>query len=372
MRRLNEHPASIYSRGHWLRGHVLVDDGLIHGVEGLSISGKPMAPYILPGFVDLHVHGGNGAEVMAGEGQTRATAAYHARHGTAAICATTLTAPLSEIEAALRGIGNVQFRPNDHEADVVGAHIEGPFVNPAKLGGQPPFAILPSSELIDRWMELCAVRIVTLAPELDGAEPVIRRLAARGVKVQVGHSLADTETLDAAAAWGVSGFSHLFNAVDSMSSRVPGVSGWALSRAEWAELICDLEHVHPDMMRTAIRSIPKSYFITDCCSAGGRPDGRYKLGQNHVEKIGKRVCLEGTNQLAASVLTGADAFKNLLSIGVPIETAVLMTSTRPAEYLALAQYGDIFGGKLASVVEFDEHFDLISVWMRGTKLETRE
>jgi N-acetylglucosamine-6-phosphate deacetylase len=367
--RLNNTPASIYSRGGWLRGYVLEQDGVISGIDGSSVSGKPKGPYIVPGFVDLHVHGGNGAEVMGGETGIRATAAYHAKHGTAAICATTLTAPLDEIEGALHAIGQVEGRPGVGEAEVIGAHIEGPFVNPAKLGGQPPFAISPRIDLVDQWVRLCSVRIVTMAPELPDAESVVRHLARQGVRVQVGHSLADASTLDAAAGWGIAGFSHLFNAVNGMSSRLPGVSGWALSRAEWAELICDLEHVHPDMLRTAVRSISKPYFISDCCSAGGRPDGSYRLGQNAVEKRGKRVCLPGTDQLAASVLTGADAFRNLLSIGLPLETAVVMTSSRPAEYLGLNRYGDIVGGKTASVVAFDDEFNLETVWIRGTQVE---
>lgn len=369
MKRLNERPASIYSRGGWLRGHVLADAGIIAGIDGVSVVGTPAPPYIVPGFVDLHVHGGNGADIMNGANDIRATAAFHAQHGTAAICATTLTAPTEQIADVLDAIGSVEKRPRRGEAEIVGAHVEGPFVNPEKLGGQPPYATLPTIELVEDWARRCSIRIVTMAPELDGAEKVIRHLSAGGVRVQVGHSLADAETLDAAAAWGVAGFSHLFNAVDGMTSRVPGVSGWALSRAEWAELICDLKHVHPDMIRVAVRSIPRPYFVTDCCAAGGRPDGRYMLGLNAVEKRGQIVSLAGTDKLAASVLTGAEAFRNLVGIGLTMETAVAMTAVRPAEYLSLAAFGDIAGGKTASVVEFNEDLDLVSVWIRGERVE---
>ena len=369
MRRLNDEPASIYSRGAWIRGHVLESGGFVAGIDGESIGGKPGGPFMVPGFVDLHVHGGGGGDVMNGEAEIRRTAAFHARHGTAALCATTLTAPVAEITSALREIDVVRRDQRPDEATILGAHIEGPFINALKLGGQPPYAISPDLELIDLWCGLCPVRIVTLAPELDGAEVAIRKLARNGVRVQVGHSLATSAELDAAAAWGVSGFTHLFNAATEMKTREPGISGWALSRAEWAELICDLRHVHPDMLKVAIKSVTKPYFITDCCSAGGQPDGHHMLGLNAVEKRDGVVFLRGTEQIAASILIGADAFKNLITIGEPIEVAVKMTSSRPAEYLGLSEYGDIVAGRAASIVEFDEDFELNTVWLKGQRLE---
>ena len=369
MTRLNDRPASIYSRGAWTRGHVVAEGGIVAGIEGLSTAGRPEPPFIVPGFVDLHVHGGGGADVMEGAEAVRATAAFHARHGSAALCATTVTAPVAEVSAALDSIARVERDPGRGEAEVLGAHVEGPFVNAAKLGGQPPFAVPPSAALAADWCGRCSVRIVTLAPELEGCEPVVRFLASRGVRVQVGHSAATADVLDAAWAWGLSGFTHLFNAVEGLSSRAPGVSGWALSRAESAELICDLEHVHPDMLRAAVRCIPEAYCVTDCCAAAGRPDGPYRLGRSRVEKRGGLVCLEGSDKLAASVLTGAQAFKNLIAIGMPPEAAVRMTSVRPAEYLGLGRYGDIRAGKAASLVELDEAYELRSVWIRGSRVE---
>lgn len=369
MTRLNTTPASIYREGVWTRGHVEERDGVLTDIVVTDMPGPPEPPYLIPGFVDLHVHGGGGGDVMDGPDGVGRTAQFHAGSGTVAICATTVTAPPADITAALRGIAHVVDQPVASAAVVLGAHIEGPFVNPAKLGGQPPFAIDPDVELARSWCDLTPVRIVTLAPELHGAEALIRFLAGKGVRVQVGHSLADDETLSASASWGVSGVAHLFNASAPITSRQPGVAGWALGCSEWAELICDLKHVHPTLLKLAIRSISNPYFVTDCCAAGGCPDGEYRLGRGRITKHDGLVCLPGTNQIAASLLVGIEAFRNILSLGVGLEEAVRMTSERPARYVGAKTLGAVAPGRAASVVMLDERFSLVDVWIEGKRLQ---
>ncbi len=367
---LNDRAASIYlGGGRWVHGHVRERDGLIAAVEGTPINGPPGSPYLIPGFIDLHVHGGGGADVMDGPEGVARTAEFHARYGTVALCATTVTAPPDDVTRALRGVSHVMANDSGPGAAVLGAHVEGPFVNPGKLGGQPPFAIHPDAALAALWCDTAPVRIMTLAPELPGAEAVTRLLTARGVRVQVGHSLADAATLTAAEAWGVGGAAHLFNASAPITARAPGVAGWALGRAEWAELICDLKHVHPDALRLAIRAIPQPYAVTDCCSAGGCPDGDYTLGQNRVTKRGGLVCLPGTDQIAASLLVGIEAFRNIVSLGVGLETAIAMTSTRPAAYVGAGAFGAIAPGRAASLIALNDDLGITAAWLKGRRIQ---
>lgn len=358
---------SIYYSGKWVRGRIEYRDGIISEVVGTEIVGDPEPPYIIPGFIDLHVHGGGGADVMGGSPELAAICEYHAAHGTVALCATTVTAPLADINHALAGVKEYMNAPIPGAAEVLGVHLEGPFINPARLGGQPPFAISPQIELLAGWKGLAPLRIVTLAPELPGSEAAIRWLSTQGIRVQVGHSLADNTVLQNAQSWGLSGVAHLYNAGAPIVARDPGVAGWALANTQWAELICDLKHVHPDLLKVAIRAIPNPYFITDCCSAGGCPDGEYRLGSHTVIKSDGLVRLPG-GQIAASVLTSIEAFRNILHLTGSIDTAIAMMATRPARYLGEDKLGVIQPGYRASFVVLDQDFSLIHTYVNGIGL----
>lgn len=147
---LDRDAACIYSEGRWIYGHLHEQDGRITAIDGKQISGEPHAPYILPGFVDLHVHGGDGADVMKGAADVARMARFHAKYGTVALCPTTVTGPIEDISQALQGIALSMNQSDRNAATILGAHLEGPFVNSEKLGGQPPFAILPSLELTEQ------------------------------------------------------------------------------------------------------------------------------------------------------------------------------------------------------------------------------
>jgi len=369
MKLMWDRQADIYTAKGWIRGWLGSTDARISHIEGEPIPAPSGAYRILPGFIDLHVHGGGGADVMKGVDDIRKMLRFHARSGTAALCPTTVTAPVDAIEQALSAIASVSSSPAPLEAAVLGAHVEGPFVNPLHLGGQPPFAIDPDIELLKSWIELCDVRIVTLAPELPGAQAAIRFLKSRNIRVQVGHSAASAEQLDAASAWGLTGVTHLFNATPQPSSRNPGVQGWALAKAQFAELICDGLHVHPDMISAAVRAIPGAFAITDCCSAAGCEDGEYMLGNNIVVKSGNRVHLPGTDKLAASTLVGIAAFRNLIAFGHSMEQAIRMTAELPARYIGATDFGSIALDKVASVVALNAENELVDVWQRGERLE---
>jgi N-acetylglucosamine-6-phosphate deacetylase len=307
------------------------------------------APLILPGFVDLHVHGGGGADAMRGEGDVRAMARFHARHGTTSLLPTTVTAADRDLLAAAGGVGAVADAPGPDEARVLGLHLEGPYINPRRLGAQPPLTRPPDLALLARLDEAVDVRIVTLAPELDPGLAFTRQATAAGVRCQVGHSDASYEQAREALAAGAAGFTHLFNAMRPFSHRDPGTAGAALVLGTWAEIIPDMLHVAGPAVRLALCAIPNLYAVTDAIEAAGCPDGPYQLGGREVVKEGGRACLrDGT--LAGSLLTMDQAFRNLVGLGLDPWEASRRTSTLPADYLGHRELGRIEPGMVADIV----------------------
>ena len=365
-----EPKGSILTPAGWMRGRVRIKDRRIAGIDGdlLRPDMTPESPFIVPGFIDLHVHGGLGGECMSGEAGVRQTLKYHAAHGTVALAPTTVTAPVPLIEAVLADIAATQAKPRSGEAAVLGAHLEGPFINPGRLGAQPPFARPGDASLALKWAERFPIVVATVAPEIAGALDVFRVFAEHGCRAQVGHTLASFDQIGTAFACGCTGFTHLFNAMTGAHHREPGAAAWALARAEYAEIICDFNHVHPLMILAARRSIPKLYTVTDASAAAGMPDGEYSLGAHKVFKRGLKVTLEDNETLASSAINLADAVRNLVSIGVPLAEAAAMASTRPAEYLGLTDLGRIVPGARASMVQLDVKLKVEGVWIDGEEV----
>ncbi len=358
----------------WVAGRVRIANHLIAAIEGRPIGrGATMEPpFILPGFIDLHVHGGLGGECMSGESDVRTTLKFHASHGTVALTPTTVTAPVAQIESALADIGATQARPEAGEATVLGAHLEGPFINPGRLGAQAPYPRPGDAALAAAWAERFPIAIATVAPEIAGGLDVVRSLAARHCRVQVGHTSASLEEVAMAFACGCTGFTHLFNAMTGLHHREPGVAAWALAHGEYAEIICDLHHNHPETILAARRAIPKLYTVTDASAAAGMPDGEYRLGDRKVIKRGLRVTLGESDTLASSAITLADAVRNLVSIGVPLAEAAAMASTRPADYLGLTDLGRIAPGARASIVQLDGALRAECVWIDGDSIDVAD
>lgn len=306
-------------------------------------------PLVLPGFVDLHVHGGGGADAMRGEGDVRAMARFHARHGTTSLLPTTVTATDADLLAAARGVGAVADSPGPDEARVLGLHLEGPFINPLRLGAQPPLTRPPDLGLLARLAETVDVRVVTLAPELDPGLAFLRAAAAAGVRCQIGHSDADYEQARAALAAGAAGFTHLFNAMRPFTHRNPGTAGAALVLGAWAEIVPDMVHVAGPAVRLALCAIPNLYAVTDAIEAAGCPDGPYRLGGREVVKAGGEVRLPA-GALAGSVLTMDQAFRNLVALGLDPWEASRRTATLPADYLGEGELGRLEPGAVADIV----------------------
>jgi N-acetylglucosamine-6-phosphate deacetylase len=343
----------------------LVFSERIEALEPLEADREDPGPYILPGFIDLHVHGGDGADCMDGEQAVRRMARFHAQHGTTALLATTVTAPLEELEAALRGIAAVVQNPGPGEARVLGVHLEGPFISPERLGAQPPYALEPSIETMRYLLSLAPIRVVTLAPELPGALELIRFLSEQGVRVQQGHTAATYAQSLAGFEAGAQGFTHFYNAMTPLHHREPGVVGLGLERARWAEVIPDGLHVHPAAIRALARAIPQTYAVTDAVAAAGRPEGEYRLGRHRVYKKSQGVFLaDGT--LAGSALTMDRAAYNLRCWGYTVPEVMQMTSRMAAQYLELPHGLEI--GRPADLVVLDEHFALEAVYIRGQRV----
>ena len=191
---MNSVEGLILTPGAWLRGRLTHDAGRILALQGESVGEDAWRtssePILLPGFIDLHVHGGGGADVMQGGDAVHTLARSHARFGTTALLATTMTAPRAEIEAALRAVAGACVTRSEGAARVLGVHLEGPYISPDKLGAQPAFAVAPSAAEILALAKLAPIRVVTLAPEMPGALEATAALVAAGIRVQLGHSAA--------------------------------------------------------------------------------------------------------------------------------------------------------------------------------------
>ncbi|WP_144111032.1 N-acetylglucosamine-6-phosphate deacetylase [Paraburkholderia sp. BCC1886] len=359
-----------------LNGNILTSDGWIHGTleyengRIVALTGDPVdpstndSPYILPGFIDLHVHGGGGADVMEAGDAIHTITRTHARYGTTSLLATTMTAPRDELMSVVAGLGDLARVRTPGGARVLGVHLEGPYINPGKLGAQPDAAVSAVLEEVQKYLSIAPIRVVTLAPEIAGHMDIISEMAARGVRVQLGHSLGTYDDAVAALKHGACGFTHLFNAMSPLHHRNPGLVGAALAHAEYAEIIPDLLHVHPGAIRTALRAIPRLYVVTDSTSATGMPDGEYRLGSQHVTKcLGGVRLADGT--LAGSTLTMDQALRNLVSLGLPMADVSNRLSRYAADYLGIEDRGRIARGAWADLVVFDRELALCATYVEG-------
>jgi N-acetylglucosamine-6-phosphate deacetylase len=370
MHRLSGH---ILTPGGFVAGEITFDHGRISGVVGHPVPTDAVRtagqPIVLPGFVDLHVHGAGGRDVMEGGDAVRRITEVHAEHGTTSLLATTMTAPGADLDVAFSGLAELEAGGNQPRgARILGVHLEGPYINPDQLGAQPSFARPLDRAELDRLSAIVPIRLLTLAPEVQGHLEAIGGLRAAGYVVQIGHSLATFEEGVRAMTEGASGFTHLFNAMSGMHHRKPGLVGAALAHAEYAEIIVDLLHVHPGAVKAALRAIPRLYCVTDSTSATGMPDGQYRLGRQAVEKCMGGVRLaDGT--LAGSTLTMDQALRNLVdAIGIDLAEASRRVSTYAADHLAISDRGRLQSGAWADLVVLDRDLKLTDVFTEGVSI----
>jgi len=357
----------VLTPGGWVHGKVDFNERIL-AVHGGPVRAPGDSPVILPGFIDLHVHGGAGADFMDAGGAVDTVTRHHALHGTTSLLATTVTAPPEDLERALTEVGPRLRLRAPGTARVLGVHLEGPYINAGKIGAQPN-AVRPGSfEEVQRLDALARVRVVTLAPEMPGHIELIRVLTRARISVQIGHTLATYDEALSGLEAGARAFTHLFNAMSGTDHRAPGAATAALAHAEHAELIPDLVHVHPGAIRAALRTIAKIHCVTDACAASGMPDGALTIfGKPALKRGGAVRHADGT--LASSALTMDQALRNLVSIGVHLSEAARHVSTFAADYLGFFDRGRIAAGAWADLVVLTPTLELDEVYVEGERIQ---
>lgn len=328
---------------------------------------------IVPGFIDVHVHGGEGADFMDGSEEAAARVTeFHARNGTTTLAATTLSGSHEDLHRAVGAIARASREPRG--AEIAAIHLEGPYINPRRAGAQDAASIRPAdiheiATLIEQAPELRW--IITVAPELDGARGLIEHFRDR-VLFSIGHTAADFGEAVNALEWGAHHFTHLFNAMTGLNHREPGVVGAALvSTTTTAELIADGIHVHPAVLRLAVLALPhRIALITDAVRACGMPEGMYKLyGYDIAVAQGAARLANGT--LAGSTLTMQRAVQNMVELaGLPLEMVIPLATEVPARIIgARERKGKIHAGYDADLVVLSEKFEVQRVIARGKDVE---
>jgi N-acetylglucosamine-6-phosphate deacetylase len=344
------------------------------GVERVDLGGD----WLAPGFVDVHVHGGARGDVMAPERAARdVVRRLHARHGTTAMLASTVSRPAAELHAAVSRLAEDAGQQSDGPmARLVGIHLEGPYLSRVRRGAHQETALRPPDPVeVEALLEAGAghLRTVTIAPELPGAIDLVRRLVEAGVTVAVGHTDADADTVRAAVDAGASAVTHTFNGMRALHHRRPGPVGMAMDLPELTcELILDLVHVDPVAARALVHAAgaQRVCLVTDAMAATGVSDGTYELGGQVVEVIGGQARLSGTSTLAGSTLTMATAVQNAVThLRLDVPTAVAMATTIPARLLPGLDVGQLYDGGPADLVRLDDSARLRGVWISGRPVD---
>jgi N-acetylglucosamine-6-phosphate deacetylase len=345
--------------------------------------------YVVPGFIDVHVHGVDGHDTLDGEDAVAQIASRLPRYGVTAFCPTTVACPPSDLRTFLNQVRESRVAATPGRARVLPAHLESNFISPEYRGAQPasclrlpdapanagdtPDGEFSASEILDT---IAASRpdvgIVTIAPELPGGLDLVSSLVAAGHRVSLGHSGADFETAVAAIEAGARHATHLFNRMTPLTHRAPGLAGAVLAREEIAaELICDGYHVHPAMCRLAVAAKgPHSVMaITDGTAVSGLPVGSFAhLGGRRIEARAEAAFLDG-GTLAGSTLTMDRAFRTIVTrFGGSIVEAATMCSTTPARELGLTGFGVIAVGGMADLVVLDRGFRVVRTFIGGEQV----
>ncbi len=335
--------------------------------------------YIVPGFIDIHMHGGGGFDAMDGNAEAiKKIAVAHSRFGTTAFLPTTMTMSRDKIIQSLKGIRKA-YEEGNTAAEILGIHMEGPYINISRKGAQKEEDIKKAS--VEEFLEFEKVsgnliRIITMAPEMPGAIDFIKWLHKKGIIISIGHTEATYEEVQESIRAGASHVTHTFNAMSGLNHRKPGVAGAALTSPElMIEMIADGIHLHPAVMKILVRTkeMGKIILITDAMRAAGMPDGLYELGGQEVKVADGQARLnDGT--LAGSILTLDKAVRNMVDlVGVSLPEAVKMATINPAKRLGIEdRKGSIEVGKDADIVILDKKLEVDTTIVKGRVVYKRE
>jgi N-acetylglucosamine-6-phosphate deacetylase len=371
------------------RGRITVEDGFIAAVdlddgeggedrEGrddrVENRGSP-SPYIVPGFVDVHVHGWGGHDAMGSTADLDGMARGLLRHGVTSFLPTAVTSPLATLSAFADRVRRWMPAAPEDGAVPLGFNLEGPFISSARTGAQNPDYVQDPVDAATPDLEtlIDGLRLMTVAPELPGALGLIEWLRARGVAASMGHSAASLEEAQAGYAAGGRTTTHLFNAMTGVDHHVPGLAVAALTDDDaYVELIADGHHVHPAVWPIILRTKPSNRLIlvSDAVSLAGIGDGRTLVGGLEVEVREGRCTLVSTGALAGSVIALDTAVRNLVENGASLPYAVAGASRNPLALLGVSDRGTIAVGQRADLVELDGDLTVRRVtrgrdWIKG-------
>lgn len=339
------------------------------GEDAIDAQGKVLAP----GYCDIHTHGYGGHDTMDGEDGALGMSSGLVKHGCTSFLPTTVSAPVAPSAFAVQGVKKAMQRQTAQKpcgAAILGCHMEGPFINDAKRGAQDPNGILVPS--IDTYKDIVGdagkiVRLMTVAPEVAGAEALCRYILPN-VRIAVGHTIASAEQTEDAASWGCTQITHMFNGMNALHHREPGVPGAALADERYSvQLIADLIHLHRLAIKLCYnaKGYERCILITDAMSATCMGDGRYKLGAlDVIVKNGEARLPEGN--LAGSTLTMDRAVKNVIeTVHIPAELALQMASRIPAQSIGETDRGIIEVGKRADLILLDGDWSVVRTMVDG-------
>ena len=375
-------PVQLLAGGRVVTPGGVATDAWIHVADGRIVSVGARRPdldapvmdvagaWILPGFVDLHVHGGGGHSVADSPMAMDAAVAFHHGHGTTSTLVSLMTAPEDALHEQLRWAAALVARRPSSRGRVLGSHLEGPFLSPRRCGAQNEAHITaPDPALLERLLATAGdtLRMITIAPELDGALPLITSLRESGVTAAMGHSDATYEEAVAGIEAGINHATHLFNAMPPLHHRDPGAVAAALEADLTCELINDGRHLHPTIVRLVFELITSPVLVTDAIDATGIGDGQFELGGQEVHVHDGEPRLAASGSLAGSTLTMDEAVGRAVGVsGLSIEAASAAASATPARVLGLdRQIGSIATGHRADLVVLDDQLQVTAVMADG-------
>jgi len=353
---------------HVVGARIVVADGQIVSVD--EDSDGDAGPYLSPGFVDVHVHGWGGHDAMGDEAALEGMARVLLSHGVTSFVPAAVTSPLEQLAAFADRVRGWIPTAADDGAEPLGFNIEGPCISPEKKGAQnEAFIKLPSA--VDRAVlepMLDGLRIMTVAPEREGALDLVEWLARAGVNVSLGHSNATADEASRGYAAGARTTTHLFNAMSGVDNHRPGLAVAALTDDQaYVELVADGLHVERSVWPIILRAKPagRLILVSDAIGLAGTGDGRMRIGELEVEVRNGECRLVSDGRLAGSVIALDTAVRNLVGSGVPLPLTVRAASRNPLELLGVTDRGRLAPGQRADVVELDDQLNVLRVLKAG-------
>lgn len=374
----------IYKKGTFTEEDLLLENGKIISPESVhteEVIYDAGGNYVVPGFIDVHTHGGAGIDVNAADRKGfEKIGHFFAKQGTTSwLCSILTDTKEQTLKTIKEAVKHQKAQKNGHEncADLLGIHLEGPFLAPEYKGAMPEYLLIsPDVELLKEYQQAAegTIRYMTVSPEVPGVPEAIGEMTKLGIKAAIGHSGADYDTSWRCIKEGAVSATHTFNAMKLLHQHYPAIMGAVLESEIYCEAICDGRHLHPGTVRFLLKmkGMDKVIAITDSIMAAGLPDGEYMLGVNEVVVKDGDAKLKYGDSRAGSTLTTGQALKNLISFtGKSLEEILPLFTSNPARMLgAVERIGSLETGKDADVVILDPAYSVVDTFVKGRKIQS--